>query len=67
MILSENVYKALKWTVMILLPAFSTLYFTLASVWGWAYTEQIMATVAAVTTFLGVVIGVSTARYNKTI
>ena len=63
--MSNKVYDALKWIAMYLLPAFGTLYFALASIWGLPYGEQIVGTITAFDTFLGVILGISTAQYNK--
>lgn len=63
--LNDKVYDVLKWVTMIFLPAVSTLYFALATVWGWPYISEVMATFAAITMFLGALIGVSTYNYNK--
>ena len=63
--LSNKVYDILKWITMILLPATGTLYFALASIWGLPYGEQIVGTITAVETFLGVLLGISTVKYNK--
>lgn len=61
----NEIYDILKWIAMYLLPAIGTLYFALASVWGLPYGEQIVGTVTAIDTFLGVILGISTANYNK--
>ena len=61
----NKTYDILKWVALYLLPAIGTLYFALASVWGLPYGEQIVGTVTAVDTFLGVILGISTANYNK--
>lgn len=63
--LSNKTYDILKWIATYLLPAMGTLYFALASIWGLPYGEQIVGTVTAVDTFLGVILGISTAKYNK--
>lgn len=63
--MSDRTYKVLKWIAMYLLPALGTLYFALAGIWGLPYGEQIVGTITAVDTFLGVVLGISTAQYNK--
>ena len=63
--MSNKVYNVLKWIAMYLLPAVGTLYFALAGIWGLPYGEQIVGTITAVDTFLGVVLGISTAQYNK--
>ena len=65
--MSNKVYNVLKWIAMYLLPAAGTLYFALAGIWGLPYGEQIVGTITAVDTFLGVLLGISTAQYNKTI
>ena len=63
--MSNKVYDVLKWIAMYLLPAFGTLYFALASIWGLPYGEQIVGTITAIDTFLGVILGISTSQYNK--
>ena len=63
--LSDATYNNLKWTVAIVLPAVSALYFGLAGIWNLPYAEQVVGTFAVVTTFLGAVLGVSTVTYNK--
>lgn len=63
--LNNNVYNILKWVVMIVMPALATLYATLSGVWGWPMTEEVTTTINAVTVFLGVLLGISTANYNK--
>ena len=62
--LKNKVYDVLKWLVIIVLPAVSVLYTSLAETWGFPYPEQIAKTSAAVSLFLGAVLGVSTATYN---
>ena len=63
--LSNKVYDALKWIAMYLLPAVGTLYFALSGIWGFPYGEQVVGTITAMDTFLGVILGISTATYNK--
>jgi hypothetical protein len=63
--MSNKVYDILKWIAQILLPALGTLYFALATIWGFPYAEQIVGTITAVDAFLGVLLGISTAQYNK--
>lgn len=64
--MSNKTYDILKWIAMYLLPALGTLYFALASIWNLPYGEQIVGSVTAVDTFLGVILGISTSQYNKT-
>ena len=61
--LNDKVYDILKWIVMIVLPAIATLYSALASVWGWPYSQEVVTTLAAVTTFLGALLGISAMEY----
>ena len=63
--MSNKVYDALKWIAMYLLPALGTLYFALAGIWGLPYGEQIVGTITAIDTFIGVILGISTSQYNK--
>jgi len=48
-----------------LLPAIGTLYFALAQIWNLPLAEEIVGTITAVDAFLGAVLGISTAQYNK--
>lgn len=63
--LSNKMYDLLKWIAMYFLPAIGTLYFALAGIWGLPYGEEIVGSITAVDTFLGVILGISTAQYNK--
>ena len=63
--MSNRVYDVLKWITMVCLPAIGTLYFALASIWGFPYAEQIVGTITAICTCLGVLLGISSAQYNK--
>jgi len=63
--LSNKAYDVLKWIATIALPAAGTLYFALAGIWGFPYGEQIVGTITAVDTFLGVILGLSSAQYKK--
>ena len=63
--MSNKVYDVLKWIAMVFLPAVATLYFALAGIWNFPYGEEIVGTLTAVDTFLGVLLGISAAQYNK--
>lgn len=65
--LSNKMYDALKWIAQYLLPAAGALYFALAGIWGLPYGEEIVGTVTAVDAFLGIILGISTVQYKKTI
>lgn len=64
-LLNNKQYDILKWVAQILLPALGTLYFALAGIWGFPYGEQIVGTITAIDTFLGVILGISSSQYKK--
>lgn len=63
--LNDKIYDILKWVALVVLPAIATLYTALAAVWGLPFAEEIPATITAIDLFIGALLGVSTARYNK--
>lgn len=64
MLIPSKYYNVLKWLTLIFLPAVNTAIFTLGQVWGFDNVAQIVGTIAAINTLLGVSIGISTAQYN---
>ena len=65
--INDKVYDILKWIAQYLLPAAGTLYFALAGIWGFPYGDQIVGTITAVDTFLGVLLGIASNTYYKRI
>lgn len=63
--MSNKTYDVLKYIAQIALPAIGTLYFALANIWALPYAEEIVGTITAVDAFLGAILGISTAAYNK--
>ncbi|MFS1168797.1 phage holin [Enterococcus lactis] len=63
MILPDKYYQIIKWAVLTVLPAVSVLVATLGKAYGWQETDAVVLTINAVTTFLGVITGVS--AYNN--
>lgn len=63
--MSDKIYNVLKYVCMIALPAIGTLYAALAGIWGFPYGDQVVGTILAADTFLGALLGISTATYNK--
>lgn len=63
--LSDKVYNILKYVAQIILPALATLYLALAGIWNLPFGEQVSGTIMAIDTFLGVLLGISSASYNK--
>ena len=62
--LSNKTYDTLKWTAQYLLPALGTLYFSVSQIWGLPYGEEIVGTITAVDTFLGVLLGLSSLMWE---
>ena len=63
--MSNRVYDVLKWVVTVCLPAITTLWITIASIWNIPYLEPIAGTLSAITVFLGALIGISSLNYSK--
>ncbi len=63
--LSNKAYDVLKFIAQIVLPAVGTLYFALAQIWNFPYAEEIVGTITAIDAFLGALLGISTAQYNR--
>ena len=64
MIINDRVYSVLKYITMVVLPALTTLWLAVGSIWHLPYVEPIGATLSAVTVFLGAILGISTSLYN---
>ena len=60
----NKTYDILKYIAQLVLPGLGTLYFTLSSIWGLPYGEQVVGTITAIDTFLGLLLGFSSSRYN---
>ena len=65
--MNNKTYDILKWIATLGLPAITTLYLTLAFIWGWPYAEQIGATLSAITTCACALLGISSVKYHKAI
>ena len=62
--LPDKIYDILKWIALLLLPATATFWFTMSEIWGLPYGQEIVGTISAVDTFLGMILGISTIKYN---
>lgn len=62
--LTNNVYDKLKWIVLIFLPAFISLVATIGQVMDGSWVIPTVTILTAFNTFLGTIIGVSSANYN---
>lgn len=63
--LSNRVYDQLKFVALVGLPAIGTLYFALSQIWGFPNGAEVVGTITAVDTFLGVLLGLSSSSYNN--
>ena len=63
--MTNKTYDIMKFFAQIVLPAIGTLYFALANIWGLPMGEEVVGTITAVDAFLGAILGISTAQYNK--
>jgi len=63
---NSKIYDTLKWISTVVLPALATLILAIGQIWNvTAWTVPIGATIAAVATFLGAILGISSIAYNK--
>lgn len=60
--MKKKLYDFLR-VAQIVIPALGTLYTALASVWGWQYGEAVVATCAAVTAFIGVLLKIDSSLF----
>ena len=62
--LNNKLYAILKWGLIIFIPALITLIGTLGQIYAFD-TEKIVLTISAISTFLGVITGISNYNYKK--
>lgn len=62
--INNTIYNILKWGLIIFVPALLTLIGTLGQIYSFD-TEKIVLTVSAISTFLGVITGISNYNYNN--
>lgn len=63
MVFSDKVYSVLKWICIIAVPALITLISTLGTIYHQDMTT-VTATIGAITTFIGALIGISNYNYS---
>ena len=63
--LDNKVYDILKYICQIALPALGTFYFAIAQILNLPYAEQVVGVIAALTTLLGTLLGISSYQYKK--
>jgi phosphatidylserine synthase len=65
MILSNKVYDILKWVAIIVMPALATLVKVVFTIWNLPYGTEITTTITAIATFIGALLMISNANYQK--
>ena len=65
--MKNEVYDILKKIALVVLPAIATLIITIFQIWNIPYGEQIGATITAIDTALGVILGISSRNYYRNI
>lgn len=62
--MNNKVFDFIRFIGEIVLPALGALYFGIAKIWGFPYGQEIVGTLAVITTFIGAIVGVSRKKYN---
>ncbi|WP_242328096.1 phage holin [Lactococcus lactis] len=62
---SNKTYDVMKWIVVTVLPALSVLIGGLGKAYGWDGTDLTVITLNAIAVFLGSIMHISSASYNK--
>ena len=63
--LSDTAYSILKWWGLIFLDALGICYRGIAAIWQLPFGDEVAVTCQVMSTFVGALIGVSTAEYNR--
>lgn len=63
--MSNELYDALKWLCIAILPAISTAVSIIFQIWGIPYGDQIAKTITAIATCIGACLGISSINYSK--
>jgi hypothetical protein len=65
MILSDRLYKILKWVAIAVIPALVTFWSAIATVWSLPYGTEIATTIGAVGVLLAALLGISNGAYMR--
>lgn len=63
--LPNKVYDILKWVCIIMLPASAVLVQAICKIWNLPFGTEIATTITAIATFLGALLMISNANYQK--
>lgn len=64
--MSNKVYDILKWIALVFIPALITFYGVVGNVLNIPCTDIVLTIMGAFDVFLGSLLGISSAKYNKT-
>lgn len=64
LLLGDALYTKMKFFVQILIPAISSLYFGLGTIWNFPAVDKVTGSLAILATFFGGILGLSTRTYN---
>lgn len=64
-VMKPGFYDVSKKLVQVILPAIASLYFSLSTIWGLPAADKVVGTIAVITTFLGVSLGISHSRWKS--
>ena len=62
--MNNKVFDIIRFIGEIVLPALGALYFGIAKIWGFPFGQEVVGTIAVITTFIGAIVGVSRKKYN---
>jgi hypothetical protein len=62
---NNKTYDLMKWVVLTVLPALSVLVGVLGKAYGWEVTDLTVVTLNAIAVFIGSIMHISSAGYNK--
>lgn len=65
MILNDKFYRALKWNVLVFLPALTSFVGVIGREFGWEFLPSILSIMTGLTSFLGALIGISSVNYHN--
>lgn len=66
-ILSDRAYTILEFVARVVLPGLATLYLAVAGLWGVENGPQVVGTIVAVDTFLGLFLGLAQRSYDNSV
>ena len=63
--MSDKFFNTIRFLSEVAITAAGACYLALSKIWGWPYGDAVVATCAAVSTFLGIFTELQRMKYNK--